>query len=60
MRQNKTSNKPEARSTYIYYGADGTKYELKPGVDGVTEMDVAMLHESDDEEFNECLHDNPA
>lgn len=52
MRQNKTSSRPEARSTYIYYSADGTKYELKPGVDGVTEMDIAMLHQEDDDEFN--------
>lgn len=52
MRQNKTSSKQEARSTYIYYGADGTKYELKPGVDGVTEMHIALLHQEDDDEFN--------
>lgn len=52
MRQNKTSSKQEARSTYIYYGANGTKYELKPGVDGVTEMHIAMLHQADDDEFN--------
>ena len=58
MRQNKTSNKPEARSTYIYYGADGTKYELKPGVDGVTEMHIAMLHQVDDDEFNSHRREN--
>ena len=52
MRQNKTSNKAGARSTYIYYGADGTKYKLKPGVDGVTEMHIAMLHQEDDDDFN--------
>ena len=52
MRQNKTSKKFEARSTYIYYGADGTKYEIQPGLDGVTEMHIAMLHQEDDDEFN--------
>lgn len=50
MRQHKTSKKN--RDTYIYYSADSTKYELKPGVDGVTEMNISMLHQEDDDEYN--------
>lgn len=51
MRQQKTSKKN--RATYIYYGADGKKLmELKPGENGVTEADIAMLHEQDDLEYN--------
>jgi DNA-directed RNA polymerase specialized sigma24 family protein len=50
MRQNKTSSKN--RDTYIYYRADGTNVELKPDEDGVTELDIAILHEMDDNEFN--------
>jgi DNA-directed RNA polymerase specialized sigma24 family protein len=50
MRQNKTSSKN--RDTYIYYRADGTKVELKPDEDGVTELDIAILHEMDDDEYN--------
>jgi DNA-directed RNA polymerase specialized sigma24 family protein len=50
MRQNKTSSKN--RDTYIYYRADGTKVELKPDEDGVTELDIATLHEMDDEGYN--------
>lgn len=51
MRLQKTSKKN--RTTYIYYGADGKKLmELKPGENGVTEADIAMLHEQDDMEFN--------
>ena len=53
MRKNKTSNKPEVRATYIYYDANGKKLlELKPGKNGVTETDITMLHQSDDEEFD--------
>jgi len=51
MRLQKTSKKN--RTTYIYYGADGKKLmELKPGENGVTEADIAMLHEQDDVELN--------
>lgn len=51
MRQYKTSRKN--RATYIYYSADGKKImELKPGENGVTEADIAMLHEQDDQDFN--------
>lgn len=51
MRQYKTSKKN--RATYTYYSADGKKLmELVPGEDGVTEADIAMLHEQDDLEYN--------
>lgn len=50
MRQQKTSKKN--RTSYIYYSADGTTVTINPGKDGVTEADVTMLHEVDDEEFN--------
>ena len=51
MRNFKTSKKN--RATYIYYSADGKKLmELVPGENGVTEADIAMLHEQDDLEFN--------
>lgn len=51
MRQQKTSKKN--RDTYIYYGADGKKVvELIPGENGVTEALIAMLHQTDDEDFN--------
>jgi len=51
MRLQKTSKKN--RATYIYYGADGKKLmELKPGENGVTEADIALLHEQDDLEYN--------
>ena len=51
MRQYKTSKKN--RATYTYYSADGKKLmELIPGENGVTEADIAMLHEQDDLEYN--------
>lgn len=51
MRQYKTSKKN--RATYTYYSADGKKLmELVPGENGVTEADIAMLHEQDDLEYN--------
>ena len=51
MRQYKTGRKN--RATYIYYSADGKKLmELVPGENGVTEADIAMLHEQDDLEYN--------
>ena len=51
MRQYKTSKKN--RTTYTYYSADGKKLmELVPGENGVTEADIAMLHEQDDLEYN--------
>lgn len=37
------------RTTYIYYDAFGHKAaELIPGVDGVTSLDIELLHASDD------------
>lgn len=51
MRQYKISKKNLA--TYTYYSADGKKLmELVPGENGVTEADIAMLHEQDDLEYN--------
>ena len=51
MRQYKTSKKN--RATYTYYSADGKKLmELVHGENGVTEADIAMLHEQDDLEYN--------
>ena len=51
MRQYKTSKKN--RATYTYYSADGKKLiELIPGENGITEADIAMLHEQDDLEYN--------
>jgi RNA polymerase sigma factor (sigma-70 family) len=41
------------RANYIYYSADGSKITLTPGENGVTEADIAFLHQMDDEE-----HDN--
>ena len=56
MRQQKTSKKN--RTSYTYYDADGTKYQIKPGEDGVTEVDIAMLHQMDDDEFNAERREN--
>lgn len=50
MRRNKTSKKN--RTNYTYYYADGTKFTLTPGENGVTEALIAMLHQEDDTEFN--------
>ena len=51
MRQYKISKKNLA--TYTYYSADGKMLmELVPGENGVTEADIAMLHELDDLEYN--------
>lgn len=51
MRQYKISKKNLA--TYTYYSADGKKLmELIPGENGITEADIAMLHEQDDLEYN--------
>lgn len=39
------------RGTYKYYGADGKVVsELRPGVGGVTELDIKYLHQQDDKE----------
>ena len=50
-RKNKTSK--NSRTTYIYYDSAGNKQiELRPGENGVTEADIAMLHDMDDVEVN--------
>ena len=57
MRQYKTSKKN--RTTYTYYSADGKKLmELVPVENGVTEADIAMLHEQDDLEYNAQRREN--
>lgn len=38
------------RSTYTYFNADGTTTTLVPGVDGITEEHIKMLHAMDDAE----------
>jgi DNA-directed RNA polymerase specialized sigma subunit, sigma24 homolog len=50
-RQYKTSKKK--RGTYIYYSTNGTRVELLPGENGVTELDIAYLHNQDDTTFDE-------
>jgi hypothetical protein len=40
----------DKRTTYIYEFADKTKVELKPGEDGITEVDIKKLHALDDSE----------
>lgn len=46
MKTRKT--RTDARNTFTYRFADGTSVVLTPGVDGVTEADIAMLHRMDD------------
>lgn len=46
----KTSKKK--RNNYIYYKEDGTKTVLLPGEDGVTEVEIEILHALDDDEFD--------
>lgn len=48
MKIHKTRN--DERETYIYRFSDGTKVELNPGEDGVTEVDIKKLHALDDSE----------
>ncbi|MCD7825473.1 MAG: hypothetical protein LUH14_05875 [Clostridiaceae bacterium] len=48
MKTRKTRS--DARNTFTYRFADGTSVVLTPGVDGVTEADIAMLHRMDDRE----------
>ena len=40
----------DERTTYVYRFADATKVELKPGKDGITEVDIKKLHALDDSE----------
>ena len=49
-RENKTSQKN--RTSYIYYTAEGDQINLTPGENGVTEADILLLHQMDDEEYN--------
>lgn len=48
MRIRKT--RQDERVTYNYMFADETKVELKPGKDGITEVDIKKLHALDDSE----------
>jgi RNA polymerase sigma factor (sigma-70 family) len=50
MRNFKTSKKK--RNTYIYYGADGARIEVTPGMNGVLDSDIKILHSWDDEEVD--------
>lgn len=48
MKIHKTRN--DRRETYIYRFSDGKSVELKPGKDGITELDIKKLHALDDSE----------
>jgi len=50
-REFKTSKKN--RTNYIYYTAEGTKFAICPGENGVTEADIELLHSMDDVEVDE-------
>ena len=51
MRQFKTSDK--RRSSYVYFDSQGRKIvELKPGENGVTEANISILHNMDDDEYD--------
>lgn len=47
----KTSQKN--RTSYIYYISDGSKINIIPGENGVTEADIELLHTIDDAEVDE-------
>lgn len=55
-RKFKTSEKN--RTKYIYFTADGKKFILNPGEDGVTEEMIMLLHKWDDEEVNASRREN--
>lgn len=57
-RKFKTSKK--SRTTYIYYSEDGSRTVLRPGENGVTEADIALLHEMDDDEFDNDRRESSA
>ncbi|MCD8197838.1 MAG: hypothetical protein LUE24_11855 [Lachnospiraceae bacterium] len=58
MKTRKT--RTDTRNTFTYKFADGTSVVLTPGVDGVTEADIAMLHRLDDcEVYNNVKHSKP-
>lgn len=46
------------RPNYIYFTADGKKFILNPGEDGVTEEMIMLLHKWDDEEVNASRREN--
>lgn len=48
MKIHKTRN--DERETYVYRFSDGKSVELKPGKDGITEVDIKKLHALDDSE----------
>ena len=48
----KFKTKKSKRTNYIYYQAEGPQIILTPGKDGVTEADITMLHEMDDEDYD--------
>ena len=37
------------RTTYVYRSVTGERIEIQPGENGVTDVDIDMLHEGDDE-----------
>lgn len=57
-RKLKTGKK--SRTTYIYYSEDGSRTVLRPGEDGVTEADIALLHKMDDDEFDNDRRESSA
>ena len=40
------------RAAYVYTSVTGASITLHPGVDGVTEADIAALHRADDDDCN--------
>ncbi|WP_102343591.1 sigma-70 family RNA polymerase sigma factor [Galactobacillus timonensis] len=52
--------KSNERSTYTYESNDGTRVTIYPGKDGVTELDIKMLHALDDAEvYNNIKNTRP-
>ena len=55
----KFRTKKSNRTTYIYRDEHGKAITvLRPGADGVTEADIAMLHRMDDDEHNAAKKDS--
>jgi DNA-binding CsgD family transcriptional regulator len=55
----KFRTRKSARTTYIYRDTSGSVIAtLIPGVDGVTEADIALLHRMDDEAINADKRDS--
>lgn len=58
MRIHKT--KSSERGIYKYFYADGTKFTVTPGENGVTEIDIQQLHRIDDSEvYNNIKNAKP-